>query len=190
MNPIDHANLIFQAASPIIRILGLGGRHWCRNDAKAAKRTGPWLSANYEVLDRVTWEARSPSIYFIAGDDNIIRYTGISRNRVKDRWRECPAIDAETRMLRPNKELHHSQCWQHVEREYLAKPSSVFEVRCITATRLLPVLHKIGPPVSGFAPLAGDHEGLISAVERWLCNNKSASLVPWNVSMTYRQNAA
>ena len=184
---IDHARRIYNAATPILRINSIGGRLWKRNDATPAKRTGPWLPANYQIIDRSAWKRKAPSIYFVAGSDGFIRYTGISRNTVSHRWRECPAIDWETNALRPNRELHHSQCWVHVEREFKAGSVRYFEVRCITASELMPVLLDIGPPLSGFAPLAGDHEGLIGAVERWLCNNQSPSLGPWNNSMTKKR---
>ncbi len=184
MTPEETARHIYQAAVPILKIMSLGGRRWLRNDKEKRNRTGPWLQATYEVLDPFAWGAKSPCIYFIAGDDGLIRYTGISRNGAKHRWRESPAIDAETLMLLPKKELHHSQCWQHIEQEYLRNPSIKFEVRCITAPLLLPVLEQLGPPLSGFVPLAEDHEGFVAALERWLCNNQSLDLVPWNKSMT------
>ena len=117
MDALDHALALYRAASPILKISGLGIRKWRRNDGKAAARTGPWLPARYEVLDRKRWDARVPSIYFVAGADSIIRYTGISRNKVSDRWRECPAIDHETGLLLSMRELHHScgrQC-EHAE---------------------------------------------------------------------------
>ena len=189
-DPLDHARRIYEAATPILRINGLGGPRWRRNDAKPAKRTGPWLPAQYEVLNRPVWERSAPSIYFVAGDDHVIRYTGISRNTVSHRWRECPAIDAETNALRPKRELHHSQCWRHVEREFEMGDVKQFEIRCITAVHLMPVLLEIGPPLSGFAPLKDDPEGVVCAVERWLCNNRSASLVPWNSAMTKKRRDA
>lgn len=189
-DPIDYARRIYQAATPILRINGLGTRMWRRNDATPARRTGPWLSADYTVLNRTIWERKAPSIYFVAGDDHLIRYTGISRNTVSHRWRECPAVDAETNTLRQRRELHHSQCWRHVEREFKAGTARQFEIRCITAPDLLPVLLSIGPPLSGFAPLASDDEGLICAVERWLCNNQTASLVPWNSAMTKQKRGS
>ncbi|MDP3615090.1 MAG: hypothetical protein Q8R98_24880, partial [Rubrivivax sp.] len=133
----DHALIIYQASTPILKITGLGGKQWRRNDAKAAARTGPWYPAQYSILDRASWKQRLPSMYLVAGDDGNIRYTGISRNQVSQRWRECPAIDAETGQLRQQVEIHHSQCWRHVEREYFAGQSRSFEIRSITASHLL-----------------------------------------------------
>ncbi|MEI6068756.1 MAG: hypothetical protein WCP96_15545 [Methylococcaceae bacterium] len=188
MTPEETASHIYQAAVPILKIISVGGRRWLRNDKIKKKRTGPWLQATYEVINFDAWGAKSPCIYFIAGNDGVIRYTGILRNGAKHRWRESPAIDAETGMLRQKKELHHSQCWQHIEQEHLRNPSIIYEIRCITAPFLLPVLERLGPPLSGFIPLAQDHEGIVAALERWLCNNQSPGLVPWNISMTASRN--
>ncbi|NJD08079.1 MAG: hypothetical protein FIA97_16525 [Methylococcaceae bacterium] len=189
MQPYQLAQEIYDSATPILRIVSLGGKKWRRNDKEQRARTGPWLSANYEVLDRNAWEARHACIYFVAGDDNIIRYTGVSRNGVKHRWREATAIDAETGIKRMRKELHHSQCWQHIEREYKNRPNSTFEVRTMSGFQLAPVLKRLGPPLSGLLVLENDHEGLVSALERWLCNNQSSRLVTWNIAMTRSQNA-
>lgn len=178
-----HAQQIFQAAIPVIRIHGIGGRRWRRNVSKGA-RIGPWLPARYDILNRSVWSARSPCLYLVAGDDSIIRYVGISRNRLKDRWRESPAYDAETMVLLPQKQLFHSQCWKHIEREYATTSSRAYEVRCIDADALISLLERMGPPLSAFTALRGDGEGIVAGVERWLCNNKSRELVSWNVAMT------
>lgn len=179
----ERANEIYRHATPVIRIHGVGGSRWKRNVAKGA-RIGPWLQAQYDVLNSAAWVARTPCLYLVAGADGVIRYVGISRNRMKDRWRESPALDASTSQPLAQKQLFHSQCWKHIERENALTPSMTYEVRCITADALLPVLERQGPPLSAFAALRGDGEGIVAAVERWLCNNKSERLVSWNVSMT------
>jgi hypothetical protein len=183
MPPCDVANEIYSDATPVLRIDGVGGRRWRRNVAKGS-RIGPWLQAQYEVLDRRVWEARLPCLYMVAASDRTIRYVGISRNRMKDRWRESPALDAETRQAWPRKQLFHSQCWKHIEKESVANPSMKYEVRCIDAEKLLCVLERQGPPLSALAALKGDAEGIVAAVERWLCSNKSEHLAAWNVAMT------
>lgn len=180
---LDHASEIFRAATPVLRIHAVGGRKWKRNVAKGS-RIGPWLPAQYEILDPRTWADRRPCLYLVAGDDSIIRYVGISRNRMKDRWRISPAHDAETMQKLPQNQLFHSQCWKHIEREYSASPRRKYEVRCITAATLAPLLEKLGPPLSGFLALGSDGEGIVAGVERWLCNNRSSNLVSWNVAMT------
>lgn len=56
---LQHANEIFRAATPVLRINDIGGRLWRRNVQKGS-RIGPWFSAQYEVLDHKTWAARTP----------------------------------------------------------------------------------------------------------------------------------
>jgi len=91
----QHAYAIFNAAIPVIRIHGIGGKRWKRNVARGA-RVGPWLQAEYDILDKGLWKARTPCLYLVAGNDGVIRYVGISRNRLADRWRVSAALDAET----------------------------------------------------------------------------------------------
>jgi hypothetical protein len=45
----------------------------------------------------------------------------------------------------------------------------------------------MGPPLSGFAVLREDGEGLVASIERWLCNNQTTDLVKWNTSMTRKR---
>jgi hypothetical protein len=181
----ERAAEIYRQATPVILIHSIGGRRWKRNVATGG-RIGPWLPASYEILDHKAWEARIPCLYLVAGSDDVIRYVGISRNRMKDRWRESPALDAETMAPWPRKQLFHSQCWRNIEHEYERDPTMRYEVRCINGDTLLPVLERQGPPLSALCALRGDGEGIVAAVERWLCNNKSERLVTWNVAMTGR----
>ena len=178
------ASEIFRSAIPVLRIHSLGGRPWKRNVRAGDSRKGPWLPARFDILNNEAWSRRSPSLYLVAGSDGVIRYVGISRNRVKDRWRVSPAYDAATMRRLDRDQLFHSQCWKHVEREYAAFPAGNYEVRCITGDQLVSVLTRLGPPISGLTVLAGDGEGIAAAVERWLCNNQSSRLVSWNVAMT------
>jgi hypothetical protein len=175
---------ILRAATPVLRISKVGGRAWMRNVPPNDGRYGPWLPAAWEVLDQMTWRRRVPSLYLVVGDDQTIRYVGISRNRVADRWRLSPALDAETGRPLAQNQLFHSQCWSHLQREAMR-----YEVRCISGDELVPVLERLGPPVSGFTALRGDPEGIAAAVERWLCNHQSERLVSWNVAMTGRRKA-
>ncbi len=177
---------IFNLATPILRIRGLGGRMWKRNVASGG-RIGPWLQADYDILDQEKWKARKPCLYIVAADDGVIRYVGISRNRMADRWRESPALDAETMQSLPKRQLFHSQCWKRIQLEVASFPSRTYEVRCIDGHSLAHELNSLGPPVSGFAALGSDAEGIVAAVERWMCNNSHALLVSWNTAMTRRQ---
>jgi hypothetical protein len=174
---------VFDAATPIIRIRGLGGRMWKRNVAGGA-RVGPWLQAEYDILDHAKWKARQPCLYVVAADDGVIRYVGISRNRMADRWRESPALDAETMAPLPRRQLFHSQCWKRIQLEVEHLPNRTYEVRCIDGEALSRTLSRLGPPLSGFCALGSDGEGIVAAVERWICNNSHAHLASWNVAMT------
>ena len=181
--PIKHTKAIFNAATPVIIIFGVGGKRWKRNVAKGA-RIGPWLQGNYEIVNEPAWRSKGACLYMVQASDSVIRYVGISRNGLKHRWRTSPAYDADTMIKLPKNQLFHSQCWKHIESESEKKPGITFEVRAISAEVLVPLLKKIGPPLSAFVVLRDDGESVVAGVERWLCNNSSSQLVSWNVAMT------
>jgi hypothetical protein len=181
--PIKHAKAIFNAATPVIKIFGVGGKRWKRNVAKGA-RIGPWLQGNYEIINEPAWRSKGACLYMVQASDSVIRYVGISRNGLKHRWRTSPAYDADTMIKLPKNQLFHSQCWKHIEAESETKPGITFEVRAISAEVLVPLLEKIGPPLSAFTVLRDDGESVVAGIERWLCNNSSSQLVSWNVAMT------
>jgi hypothetical protein len=81
-------------------------------------------------------------------------------------------------------QLFHSQCWKHIEAETNLNPGAKFQVRSIDGHLLLPLLEKLGDPVSAFCALRDDAESVVAAVERWICNNSGDGLAQWNVSMT------
>lgn len=180
---ISHARSIYNAATPVIKIHGVGGRQWKRNVASGG-RIGPWLQGSYDIMNDAAWRKKGACLYLVAGSDAVIRYVGISRNGVKHRWRTSPAVDADTMVQLPKHQIFHSQCWKHIERESLASPGITFEVRVIEADMLVPVLSRLGAPLSAFVALGNDGEGVVAGVERWLCNNRGPQLVSWNVSMT------
>lgn len=183
---VKHANTIFNAATLVIKILGIGGKRWKRNVAKGA-RIGPWLQGDYEIVNKPAWLSKGACLYMVQASDAAIRYVGISRNGLKHRWRTSPAYDAETMIKVPKKQLFHSQCWKHIEAESNANPGITFEVRAISADVLVEVLERIGTPLSAFAILKDDGESVVAGVERWLCNNRSSELARWNVAMTAKQ---
>lgn len=186
ITPFEIATEIFDNSHPIISINGLGGARWCRNVQKGS-RIGPWLQASYSILNERIWKSPGACLYFVRGEDKRIRYIGISRNGVKHRWRLSPALDAKTMQPLQRHQLFHSQCWKHIEIEYQKIPNSKFEVRVIEAVGLIKIISKIGGPLSGFLPLEGDDEGLVAAVERWLCNRRSDELAVWNSAMTFKK---
>lgn len=174
---------IFEAAVPVLSISGIGGRRWKRNVAKGG-RIGPWLCADYRVLDEAAWQRKGACLYLVGASDGGIRYTGISRNGLKHRWRTSPAYDAETMERLMENQLFHSQCWKHIEAEFATQRGVTYEVRSIDATDLVPLLERIGSPVSAFAALRDDGESVVASVERWLCNHRSGRMARWNVAMT------
>jgi hypothetical protein len=180
---VKHAKTIFNAATSVIKIFGVGGRQWKRNVAKGG-RIGPWLQGEYEIVNEAAWFSKGACLYMVRADDEVIRYVGISRNGLKHRWRMSPAYDAETMVKLPRNQLFHSQCWKHIEAESKTSPGIIFEVRAISAEILLPVLQLMGGPLSAFIVLKDDGESVVAGVERWLCNNSSNQLVSWNVAMT------
>jgi hypothetical protein len=180
---ISHAKFIYDAATPVIRIFGVGGKCWKRNVAKGS-RIGPWLQGEYEIVNESAWLSKGACLYMVCGSDSVIRYVGISRNGLKHRWRTSPAYDAETMVKLSKNQLFHSQCWKHIEAESKANPKVTFEVRAISADILISVIEKIGAPLSAFAVFRDDGESVVASVERWLCNKSSSQLVSWNVAMT------
>lgn len=180
------ARQIFEQATPVIRIHGVGGRRWKRNVAKGA-RIGPWLQGEYRILNEQVWREKGACLYLVAGSDAVIRYVGISRNGLKHRWRTSPAYDAETMQRLPQNQLFHSQCWKHIERESLASPGLSYEVRAINAAQLTEIADKLGSQIAALVhAFPGDGESVVAGIERWLCNQSSDDLVSWNVSMTKR----
>ncbi len=180
---VRHANTIYEAATSIIQIDGVGGRRWKRNVQKGG-RIGPWLQGKYRIINDIAWNEKAPCLYLVRGNDSVIRYVGISRNGVRHRWRISPAIDNETMQALPQRQLFHSQCWKHVETECTQHPGRTFEVRAICGPVLIQALREIGAPLSGFLSLGNDYEGLVASVERWICNHSSEHLARWNVAMT------
>lgn len=180
---INNATTIFQAADPVIKIKGLGGKRWKRNVAKGA-RIGPWLQAEYEILNQSAWDNNEACLYMVAGNDEKIRYVGISRNGLKHRWRTSPALDEITMEKLPENQLFHSQCWNHIEQETSTNTGASFEVRSINAKKLVEVLELMESSISAFTALRDDDESVVASVERWLCNYKSQDLARWNIAMT------
>jgi hypothetical protein len=184
-----YASAIFSAATLVIRIHSVGGKRWKRNVAKGC-RIGPWLPAQYEIVDELAWRHKEACLYLVCGNDLNVRYVGISRNGLKHRWRTSPAFDAETLEKLPANQLFHSQCWKHIESESSLVPGMSYEVRVITAAKLDAILEQLGEPLSAFRVLRDDGESLVSSVERWLCNRSSATLASWNRAMTGKNRGA
>ena len=182
-NALKFVSSIFAAAPIVLRIHGRGGRLWKRNVAKGG-RIGPWLQAEYEVLDEREWQRKGACLYLVGGRDSRVRYVGISRNGLRHRWRTSPAYDAATMQRLPKNQLFHSQCWKNIELETNSDSRAWFEVRSISLEPLLAVLETLGPPLSAFAALRDDGESVVATVERWICNNRSPDVARWNIGMS------
>ena len=135
-------------------------------------------------MDEAAWRDKQPCLYLVRGNDENIRYVGISRNGLKHRWRTSPAFDAETGERLQANQLFHSQCWKHIEAENFSAHGISYEVRVITADKLCGVLEQFGEPLSAFCMLRDDPESLVASIERWLCNRSGPTLAKWNRAMT------
>lgn len=180
---VDDARQIFLAATPVIRISSLGDRRWKRAVSKGPHAGGPFLRARYKILDETAWEALKPYLYLVAGDDQVILYAGISRNRLQDRWHLFNGYDAGTGAILAGKQLFHRECWPHFEGENATSAESAYEVRCIDGKGLTQVLQRLGLPLSDIGVFGRSDASVISGVERWM--SRSVELAPWNRSMAH-----
>lgn len=185
----EQAVNIFNLATPVIKIHGVGGKKWKRNIAQNPNdaRIGPWLQGKYDILDEHTWREKGACLYLVAGSDLKIRYVGISRNGLKHRWRTSPAYDAVTMQKLPQNQIFHSQCWKNIERESISNPNISFEVRCISAEKIIAIHNQLSAQISALVEaFKDDGESIVAGVERWFCNNNSPDFLSWNVAMTGR----
>lgn len=185
----EQAVKIFQSATPVIKIHGVGGKQWKRNIAKNPNdsRIGPWLQGKYDILDERMWREKGACLYLVAGSDLNIRYVGISRNGLKHRWRTSPAYDAETMEKLQHNQIFHSQCWKNIERESLANPNITFEIRCISSDQISAMHNQLSPQISSLIEaFKDDGESIVAGIERWFCNGKSTDFLSWNIAMTGR----
>ena len=67
------ARKIFDAATPVIKIHKVGGKRWKRNVAKGA-RIGPWLPADYSIINDGAWKRDAACLYLVESSDTVIRY--------------------------------------------------------------------------------------------------------------------
>lgn len=174
-------------ATPVLRVDGYdpSSPRWCRDVAPEDDRRGPWHAPVYTVVDKTTWETRAPCVYIVDGSDGGHRYVGISKNRLKDRWRVSPALDESGSRPLGTKHLFHNRCWPEMEREFDRKPGLQFNVRVafVPALRLLASKSlAIGSALPTLSDIAdADVPG---AIEKWLRGYRrvtlGASFLPWN----------
>src|SRR4051812_4623061 len=101
----DVTTALYESGAPFLRISGVHEKHprWFRNVAAGDHRRGPWLSAVYQVLDAVVWGTVAPCIYIVKASDDGFRYVGMSKNKLKDRWRLSPGYDQTLKKKLPEK---------------------------------------------------------------------------------------
>lgn len=109
MNAELEARKLHLIATPVLKIHGVGGKLWKRN-VKSGARIGPWLQGEFEIINEVAWKEKAPCLYMVSTSAESIHYVGISRNRLKDRWRTSPAYDADTMQRLSKDQIFHSQC--------------------------------------------------------------------------------
>jgi len=171
------AKAIFDNGTPFLKINGIKtlNERWCRNVKEGDSRRGPWLRADYEVLSSSAWATLSPCIYMVNGSDDGLRYVGVSKNRLKDRWRLSPAYNEALTVRLAEKQLFHSQCWKKMEDELIESNNLIFEVRVLFSDKLSE-LNKQGA-LSLKCPLA--IESLLRKHRR--CDlNTGQSFLSWN----------
>lgn len=175
LGPIEVQNLILNDARPVMRITSLSQDQWYRKPA--GPRRGPWYSCNYEVVDQNLWKKREECIYFVKDGEGVLRYVGISVNRLADRWRSSPAYDKNLKSLNRN-ELFHSQCWPEIcSHHSFAKPSG-YSISVLHGGSLLPALSKLNHPLSCLSKFTDDPEMAVIALEVWFVKRFEKQL--WN----------
>ncbi|RIZ66222.1 MAG: hypothetical protein D0531_05575 [Methylococcales bacterium] len=171
------AKAIFDRGTPFLKINDIAklNKRWCRNVKDGDSRRGPWMVAEYEILNSSAWAKLAPCIYMVKASDDGLRYVGVSKNRLKDRWRLSPAYDESLTVKLPDKQLFHSQCWKKMENELIESNNLTFEVRVLFSDNLSE-LYKQGV-ISLSCPLA-----IESLLRKHRCYdlNMAQSFLPWN----------
>lgn len=170
-------------ATLVLEIVGLGGRTWYRKPKNA--RRGPWLSATYNVLNRRIWERSGPCIYFLSDNERILRYVGISLNKLDDRWRKSPAYSASDVRLAGD-ELFHSQCWHKFASAEGPRVPPPFIVSVLSGREALDALANMDHELSALAILKRDPDIIVTVLELWICKYGHATL--WNKALTGGKN--
>lgn len=186
-NAKEEACKLFGIATPVLTIHGVGGQKWKRN-VKSGSRIGPWLQGEYKILNDAAWKEKAPCLYIVSTGAKSYHYAGISRNRLKDRWRTSPAYDAISMQRLAKDQIFHSQCWKNIERESALKPDLIFEIRSIKGETITQNQHIFNAEIRGLSVVfAEDGESLVASIERLLCNNKGPDFFNWNIAMTAKK---
>jgi hypothetical protein len=169
---------------PVLRIHEVlqDGPRWKR-DIQRGNRVGPWLPARWEAIDRQRWARRTPCLYFVSADDEVVRYVGISKRTLRERWREAVALHHDStrddRRELAERQIFHYPCWPHIEVESADRPDSWFEVRVIHEDELERLLPELGQPLTELMQPSSADQLLVQRVESWL-RSRRAELSLWN----------
>ena len=170
-------------STPVLRITEVGGRTWYRKPKNA--RRGPWLSATYSVLDQSAWERKAPCIYFLTDSSKVLRYVGISLNKLDDRWRKSPAF-TESDVKLPGHELFHSQCWHQLASADDERFPPPFDVSVLSGKDVLDLLANLDHELSSLAVCKRDPDIVVTVLELWICKYGHSTL--WNKALTGGKN--
>lgn len=102
-------------------------------------RRGPWYEAKYKIINKGLWEKSEPCMYFLSEIDGDLKYIGISKNKINDRWRISPGYDHNLSSL-GRRFLFHSQCWPYLCNLKSREIFSGFEVSVISASKIFQIL--------------------------------------------------
>ena len=166
---------IITKSRPIIRINNIQNNQWYRKPE--GSRKGPWYEANYDIFDDEMWSLKRCCLYFVKDEKEELKYIGISRNGLKQRWRLSPAFDLNKNQLQ-EKKLFHSQCWPPICDEKKRGGNLNYTISVIHDSELFMVLEESYHQLSGLASLKNYPEIVIEAMEKWFILNFNDSL--WN----------
>ncbi|MEJ3960811.1 hypothetical protein WGP40_10835 [Brachymonas sp. G13] len=169
---------LVSASNPVLKINEVGGRQWYRKPKDG--RRGPWLSAQFEFLDKAIWERRGPCIYFVTDQNEVLRYVGISLNKLSDRWRTSPAFTESDEPLSGD-EIFHSQCWHRIAHP-TEREASPFIISVLSGNEVLAFLPSIDHELSSLAVLRNDPDIIVTVLELWVCKYGHSTL--WNKALT------
>ena len=169
---------LVSGSSPVLKINEVGGRQWYRKPKDG--RRGPWLSAQFEFLDKAIWERRGPCIYFVTDQKEVLRYVGISLNKLSDRWRTSPAFTESDEPLSGD-EIFHSQCWHRIAHP-TKREASPFIISVLSGNEVLALLPNLDHELSALAILRNDPDIIVTVLELWVCKYGHGTL--WNKALT------
>ncbi len=177
-------SLLVAKSTSVLAITDIGGRIWYRKPKDG--RRGPWLSARYTVTNETAWKRKGPCVYFVKDSSGVLRYVGISLNKLDDRWRTSPAYTDDDKLL-SGAELFHSQCWPKICEQARIGKSDRYHVSVLSGIELLELLRPLAHDLSHLSFLHRDPEIVVTVLELWICKYGHATL--WNKALTGGKNA-